>query len=220
MCRLLAVSCPRPFPTRAFLEPFAELCRRSPVYQGHGWGLALRAPGRRLAIHRDLRPVWEDDVSRFGTTTLLLAHARSAFRDEGIAIENNMPFFDGRYVFLFNGELQGVRLRESGRIGAEKVFNFIKRFGGGEGGAEAALRRATAILEKRCRYLRALNVIMSDGRAIHVGCRFNEDPDYFMMRYRPPAGSGGELVVCSEVFGDPAAWRPVGDGEVLTFPCS
>ena len=29
-----------------------------------------------------------------------------------------------------NGELQGVRIREEGRIGAEKIFNFIKQYFG------------------------------------------------------------------------------------------
>ena len=69
-----------------------------------------------------MRPIWEDDWRPPGRTTLLLAHARSAFRDEGIRVENNMPFHDGERGFIFNGELRGVRIRERGRIGAEKVY--------------------------------------------------------------------------------------------------
>ena len=33
--------------------------------------------------------------SRFGRTTLLLAHARSAFRNEALDVANNMPFVAG-----------------------------------------------------------------------------------------------------------------------------
>ena len=90
----------------------------------------------------------------FDRTTLLVAHARSAFRDEGIVVDNNMPFYDGERVFIFNGELRGVRLRETGRIGAEKVFNFIRLFDRGD--PLAAVRRALPIIERRTRYVRAM----------------------------------------------------------------
>ena len=46
---------------------------------------------------------------------------------KGIKIENNMPFTGGNYVYVFNGELRGVRIKEKGRIGAEKIFNYINR---------------------------------------------------------------------------------------------
>jgi len=36
-----------------------------------------------------------------------VAHARSAFEDKDIVVENNMPFTDGERVFIFNGELRG-----------------------------------------------------------------------------------------------------------------
>ncbi len=39
-----------------------------------------------------------------------------------------MPFYDDQFIFIFNGELRGVRIKADGRIGAEKIFNFIKRF--------------------------------------------------------------------------------------------
>ncbi len=83
---------------------------------------------RGWKFYKSINPVWQDDFSRFGKTSLLVAHARSAFEDRDIVIENNMPFFDGRTVFIFNGELRGVKIRAEGRIGAEKIFNYIRRF--------------------------------------------------------------------------------------------
>jgi len=223
MCRLLAIAARRPIDIQGHLQSFAEIARTSAVYQGHGWGLALLDENDSWTVYHDIRPVWEDDLSRFGPTKLLLAHARSAFRDEGIVVENNMPFFDGHCVFIFNGELYGVRIRQPGRIGAEKVFNFIKRFD--RHGRAKAIARAAEIIEKQSKYVRAMNLIISDGRTVHVASRFNEDPEYFTMWYRRSTeGAGGSdngaLVVCSQAWGDASDWRPVGNGEVLTFPCS
>ena len=161
MCRLLCVHSQRPFAIEPHLDVFAAISRDSREYQGHGWGCAWLEDGE-WRLHRDIRPVWEDQRNRFGETTLLLAHARSAFRDEGICVENNMPFDDGRRVFIFNGELRGVRIREAGRIGAEKVFNYVKRFDRGD--MHEALERGLAVIEKRTRYVRAMNVILASGR--------------------------------------------------------
>ena len=127
MCRILWVRSEKPIEITDHLKHFASISRDSNEYQGHGWGCAWIENGL-WKIYRNIKPVWEDDLSSFGTTNLLLAHARSAFRDEGIEVENNMPFFDGKKVFIFNGELKGVRIREQGRIGAEKIFNYIKYF--------------------------------------------------------------------------------------------
>ena len=130
-----------------------------------------------------------------GETTLLLAHARSAFRDEGIRVENNMPFTDGRHVFIFNGELRGVRIRERGRIGAEKVFNYVKRFDRGD--MHEALERGLAVIGKRSRYVRAMNVILASAGRVHVACRFAEDPGYFQMWEHE---AGGVRIVCSDPY--------------------
>ena len=43
-----------------------------------------------------------------------------------------MPFTNGDRVFIFNGELRGVRVKADGRIGAEKIFNYILRFDKGD----------------------------------------------------------------------------------------
>lgn len=192
MCRLLAVCSPQPFDLDRYLEPFAEIARTSSEYQGHGWGCGwMTSTGWRL--YHGIDPVWEDPSPPRGYTRLLVAHARSAFRDEGIEVCNNMPFFDGRSLFLFNGELRGVRLKEKGRIGAEKVFNFIKRFEHGD--MAEAMRKGIGIVERRTRYVRAMNIIIADAQAIHVTNRFNDSPDYFRMHV---SDSPERLVVCSD----------------------
>ena len=127
MCRLLWLRAEHPVDVSVHLAPFARLWQESTEYQGHGWGCATLA-GDQWRLHHSLSPIWEDDLTVFGETRLFLAHARSAFRDEGIAIENNMPFTRANEVFIFNGELNGVRIREEGRIGAEKIFNYTRRF--------------------------------------------------------------------------------------------
>ena len=197
------------------LTAFAQLARESPEYQGDGWGCAwIDADGWR--VYRDISPVWEDAAAPSGRTTLLLAHARSAYRGEGIRVENNMPFLDGERAFIFNGELHGVRIREQGRIGAEKVFNFVKRFDDGDMGR--ALERGLAAIEKRTRYVRAMNLIVADAsRRVHFATRFNEDPDYFRMHAARGDGVG---ILCSAPYPDPdgrRTWTPVANGAIGTF---
>lgn len=190
------------------LRPFAELAMNSREYQGHGWGCASLAGGR-WQTYRDIRPVWEDDLSQFAPTTVFIAHARSAFRDEGIAVENNMPFSDGESVFVFNGELNGVRIREHGRIGAEKIYNFIRRFDSGD--KLAALTRGTEIIARRTRYVRAMNIVLAHGASAWLATQFNEAPDYFQM-YRTTRGP--LQLVCSEPFPGERGWSPIANGTV------
>ena len=210
MCRLLCVHAQLPFAIEPHLDVFAAIARDSREYQGHGWGCAWLEDGQ-WRLHHDIRPVWEDRRDCFGETTLLLAHARSAFRDEGICVDNNMPFGDGRHVFIFNGELRGVRIREQGRIGAEKVFNYVKRFDRGD--MHVALERGLSVIEKRTRHVRAMNVILASPARVHVSCRFAEDSDYFQMRERE---SGGVRVVCSDPYPGTTGWTRIDNGAVLT----
>jgi glutamine amidotransferase len=217
MCRLLAVQSNEAISVGCHLRDFAAIAKNSKEYQGHGWGCAYRVRDG-FRVHKDIRPIWESELPSLPPTTMLIAHARSAFRDEGIAVENNMPFTDDdeKTVFAFNGELRGVRIREEGRIGAEKVFRFAKRFE--ELGWEKALLKATAIIEKRSEYVRALNVVLSDGVRVYASSRFNEDPEYFTMYYR--RGADGAAVVCSEPLPmfPRREWSPIANGEVRTFP--
>ncbi|HMS16109.1 MAG TPA: hypothetical protein PKA37_04655 [Planctomycetota bacterium] len=212
MCRLLAVRTTTPVPVEEHLQSFALVAKQSKEYQGHGWGLSLWRHGA-FETHRSIRPIWEDDLSPFGTSDHFLVHARSAFRDEGIVVDNNMPFTDGQRAFIFNGELNGVRIRSNGRIGAEKIFNYIKQFDKGD--FLVALRRGTEIIEARTQRVRAMNIIVSDGQKFFTTCRFAEDPDYFTLWMRKRRD---ELVICSQPYlSESGTFEPLTNGTLEAY---
>jgi predicted glutamine amidotransferase len=181
MCRLLMLRRDGGFDPRPVLRRFRDRCRGSIEYQGHGWGVAFRA-GSEWTRYRSLTPIWDDALELPRAVDFIVAHARSAFRNEGIATENNMPFYRGNTSFVFNGELRGVRLRVPGRIGAERVFELVLARDGGD--LSEALVSTDRLLRARSRYVRALNIALTDGARIYAHCRFNESPDYFTMYYR------------------------------------
>jgi predicted glutamine amidotransferase len=203
MCRLLAVRSQDAFSPAPYLEKFAFIAKNSKEFQGHGWGCAWLDPGGLWQIYRNIRPVWEDDFSSVPSTTLLVAHARSAFEDKDIMVENNMPFSDGKAVFIFNGELRGVKIKEEGRIGAEKIFNFIRRFDNGD--PLGALKKATGIIRNRTRHIRGMNIIMAKERMIYLSTYFQGDPEYFTMHCK----ENRELILCSEPFPSEQGWRTI-----------
>lgn len=209
MCRILCVHGRAEFDIAEQLKAFADIAENSREYQGHGWGYSCRRDDKWFHYH-DISPIWEDPTAHLGRTTLLIAHARSAFRDEGIAVENNMPFYDADNVFVFNGELRGVRIKADGRIGAEKIFNFVKRFDKGD--MQAALTRGTDVIHKRSRYVRAMNIIMASPQGIHVASSFGEDPEYFQMSV---AQTNERLTICSAPLARCGVWA---DSSWLTFP--
>lgn len=216
MCRLLLVRGDAPFDPVPHLRHLAAIARDSREYQGHGWGCAWRTDGAWQLYH-DIRPVWEDpglgERAHFPRTRALVAHARSAFRDEGIVVENNMPFTDGPRVFAFNGELRGVRIKEEGRIGAEKIFNYVKRFDRGD--LAQAVVRGTEVIERRSRYVRAMNIIVADRSQAVASCHYGEDPEYFQLRR---ASVDGLDIVCSETYPGHAGWARMDNGETVALP--
>jgi len=211
MCRILFASSDKPFSIRALLKPFAKLSRDSREYQGHGWGFACLDKGKWQLYH-NIKPVWEDKLSSPIETTLLLVHARSAFRDEGIVVENNMPFSDGKSVFIFNGELRGVKIKSEGRIGAEKIYNYIRRFDKGD--QTAALAKGVDIINKRSAYVRAMNIVMSDGVQHSLSTHYGEDPDYFQMHRKT---TDNMQLVCSQPFAGESDWQPIENHSTISL---
>lgn len=210
MCRLLAAVSRQPQAISPHLAQLARIARNSKEYQGHGWGCAWIEDGR-WRVYRDIRPIWEDSIDRFGRTRFLLAHARSAFRDEDIVVENNMPFIDGPHVFVFNGELHGVRIREEGRIGAEKLFRFIRRFDRGD--MLAALKKSIPIVQRRSSYVRAANIVIGDGEKLYLHSSYREDPEYFTLHMKKTAD---EALVCSERYApETEGWSSIRNGEFM-----
>jgi glutamine amidotransferase len=208
MCRLLTVKSPIPLAIGPYLTAFANIAKNSREYQGHGWGCAYLDSAGHWQFYHHIMPVWEDDLNRFGETCLLVAHARSAFEDKDIVVENNMPFFDGRTVYIFNGELRGVKIRENGRIGAEKIFNYIRRFDKGD--TRRALTKAIGIIKKRTRRIRGMNIIMVNDSGIFVSSYFTEDDSYFTMSYR----EGDELIICSDPLPFENNWQSIANDSV------
>jgi predicted glutamine amidotransferase len=213
MCRLLYVNSKNNFAIKEYLTRFAEVSRNSREYQGHGWGCAFTENGSWKYYH-NVNPIWEDDFSSFGSSSRLMVHARSAFKDEGIAVENNMPFNDDNYVFIFNGELRGVKIREEGRIGAEKIFNYIKRFDRGD--AEEMMRRGTGAIIKRSNYVRAMNIIFSARNSSYVFSLFNEDPDYFTMYSWRDSES---VIICSDKLSGSNGWDSIENNSLTELKC-
>ena len=211
MCRLLTIKSETPFAIAPHLKQFAEIAKNSKEYQGHGWGCAYLDASAGWQFYKNINPVWQDDFDQFGKTRLLVVHARSAFEDKDIVIENNMPFFDGRTVYIFNGELRGVKIREAGRIGAEKIFNYIRRFD--EGDTRQALVKAVGIIRKRTRYIRGMNIIMANNQGIFVSSYFTEDEAYFTMHYR----EGRELVICSAPYPAENNWQKIANDSVRVW---
>jgi len=211
MCRLLTVRSQTPFDIQHHLDNFAAVAKNSKEYQGHGWGCAYLDETAGWKFYWNINPVWQDDFSRFGQTTLLVAHARSAFEDRDIVVENNMPFFDGRTVFIFNGELRGVKIQEEGRIGAEKIFNYIRRFD--RGNTRQALEKAVGIIKKRTRAIRGMNIIMVNAAGIFVSSYFTEDDEYFTLRYREDR----DLVICSAPYPDAKNWQRIANESVRVW---
>ena len=203
MCRILYARCATQFPIAEKLARFAELSRDSREFQGHGWGCAWYTDDGWHQYH-DIQPIWEDNLGQFGSTRLLLAHARSAFRDEGIVVENNMPFSDDESVFIFNGELRGVRIKAEGRIGAEKIYNYIRRFDKGD--KCAATAKAVDIIKKRSTYVRAMNIILSDGEQSCLSTSYSEDAEYFQMYQKHESGLH---LICSQPFAGDRGWTRI-----------
>ncbi len=203
MCRLLYVKSKDLFEPEEFLGKFAEISKNSKEYQGHGWGCAYRENGI-WKFYKNINPVWEDNFKQFGSCDILIAHARSAFQDKDIIVENNMPFYDDKYIFVFNGELRGVKIKEDGRIGAEKIFNFIKRFD--SDGMLKALGRGVEVIKKRTGYIKAMNIIIAENDKAYLSTFHSEEKEYFTMHYKREKDT---IVLCSEKFPFEDGWEKI-----------
>lgn len=213
LCRLLYVNSKKEFSIADYLKKFAEIAKQSREYQDHGWGFAFFQNGK-WQYYKNIKPIWEDDLTQFGKSKRIIAHVRSTFNDEGIVVENNMPFYDDEYIFIFNGELRGVKIKEEGRIGAEKIFNYIKRFD--KGSTKDALQKGTGIISKKSSYVKAMNIIMTDDNAAYVYSQFNEDDKYFTMHRKILDET---IVVCSDPFAGEADWEPILNNSLTEYKC-
>lgn len=213
MCRFLLVKSQQEIEIFPFLEKFAFICKKSKVYQGHGWGLAgWKKEG--LFIHKSIKPVWKDSLCKFGQASFFLVHARSAFMNRDIMLKHNMPFWDGKYLFAFNGELRGVKLKARGETGAEKLFSLIKTFENGNGNLASGIRNSIQAIKSRTRRIKAINLVISDLKTIYLYSYFTEDPDYFTLYFRKEAGI---LAISSEPLPEINHWERIENDKMEVF---
>ncbi len=212
MCRILFAQEDIPFNISKYLLPFASMCRASKEYQGHGWGFSYLV-NNQWVTSKKLVPIWDSTFPNTIRTKRIIIHARSAFENKHITIENNMPFGDEDEIFVFNGELRKVKLNVEGRIGAEKIFNFIKRFK--KQGYARAIKRAADIFQQRSEYIRALNIIISETNRTFVYSDYNEDAEYFTLYQLI---EDDKKIVCSQrlmSLGD--AWQDIATKTIKTI---
>ncbi len=192
MCRILFAKENKRFNVNKYLLPFSEMCMESKEYQGHGWGFSFFENNNWKTL-KQITPIWESELPDNIFSTQLVVHARSAFEDKGIVIENNMPFGNEKTVFTFNGELRKTKLNIEGRIGAEKIFNFINRLK--KDNYADAIERAVKIIEKRTEYIRAMNFIISQKEETYIYSDFNEDENYFTLQQLK---DDKNILICSQ----------------------
>jgi len=219
MCRLFGVQAERPVVTGPWIRAFAERCRESREYQGHGWGVAWWN-GAEWERYRSLLPIWEDDFEPPAAVSVIV-HARSAFRNEGIEIENNMPFIEDGSAFAFNGELHGVRLSVPGATGAARLDHLYRKFrDAADGDALAALTRLDGVVARRSERVRALNVVAAGGPELVLNTRFAEDEvDYFTMYTADLPGQPARMVTSERVSvgGIEPAWVSLPNGSTCAL---
>ncbi|MFX0062184.1 MAG: class II glutamine amidotransferase [Candidatus Hermodarchaeota archaeon] len=212
MCRLLYIRSNSPITISTHLRAFAQSVKLSKEYQGDGWGIFYLNPSNEWSSHVEITPIWKSNFNQFPKTKLVIAHARSAFLGTDICIENNMPFWDGRYAFIFNGELHGVKIRADGKIGAEKIFNFIKRFNQTNNILQA-IKKGITIIENRSDYIKAMNIIIADKEHAYLSTFFNEDPAYFTM-YEMITD---DLLILSSIPYFDADWIPISNKTIKVY---
>ena len=203
MCRLLYVKSKNTFAIKDHLAKFADIAKNSKEYQGHGWGCVYLDQGE-WKLYKNINPIWEQDFNRFESTTTLIAHARSAFQETNIHTDFNMPFIKGDNVYIFNGELHGVKIKETGKSGAEKIFNYIFRFY--QGDIPKAIHKAVNIINKRSRYIKAMNFIIANKKRAYIYSQFHEDPKYFTLHWKKRSD---ELIISSEMYPGENNWEKI-----------
>jgi glutamine amidotransferase len=122
-----------------------------------------------------------------------------------------MPFFQEPYLFLFNGELRGVRIREEGASGAEKIFRYIRKVQ--DKGMYDALRRGSEIIQKKSLYVKAMNILIADPERFYIRTFYSEQEDYFALRWK----ADPDLVIVSsqEYPDDSRGWGIIPNGACI-----
>jgi glutamine amidotransferase len=81
------------------------------------------------------------------------------------------------------------------------------------GDAGAALQQGVALIKQRTRYVRAMNIIMTDRQRFYVSTAYAENPAYFHMVVK----QGPVLVICSEPLPGETGWRAIANHSFHVF---
>lgn len=204
MCRFLMFKSKKAVKPDRLLSDFAKMCKNNSVWQGDGFGVAWMLDDRSWMLDKSLKPVWEDGekFKKIPATRLLVVHARGAsFSHQRGNIDFNQPYIDDSICFVFNGELYGVKLNAEGKIGAQKIFNLLKR---------TSLERVGNLLRKNSKKILGMNIGFIKGDSINVRCDYDEQKDYYTLRYYI---SDDLVMICSEQIGN-YKWKSMKKGEI------
>jgi len=189
MCRFLLVKSKNLIKPKNLLTQFAKMAKKSKAYdgdwQGDGWGISFVDSKNNWQCHKSLSPIWEDlnIFTAFPKTKTFVVHARSAsFPNQKGNITFNQPFINGKYSFVFNGLLKGVRLPNiPGNIGAEKIWYLLKQELK-ENNLKEALKKTKELLLKNSKEIFALNIGLATPKKIYSLCFFTKYPKYYQLR--------------------------------------
>lgn len=214
MCRFLMIKSKDTFDTVTHLENFSELCRNSEEFQGDGWGVCYLS-GIEWKCFKSLKPIWEEHTrfKKIPKTKMLIVHARSAFQDKGPDPEFTQPFVDDNLVFVFNGEISGVRLKAIGKNGAQKIFSLVKtQLKSSDWNVKDALEQTTSLIEKYSSNIKALNIGISDKDKLVALCKYTERDKYFGLHYF----DGDLKIICSKPY-KPYNFKNVKNNEIVVL---
>lgn len=202
MCRFALVKTTIPEKPQEILNSFSEMAEvsRAPDddIQGDGWGISWRQ-NNEWERYSSINPIWEsrNEFTSPPETNLFLIHARSAsFNKDKDNISYNQPYTDGKYAFVFNGLLKGMRYPRplAGNIGAQKIWTLLQEFLG-QNSTEVAIKKTVAELNKYAREVQALNLGLSDGERLYAYCQFAKNDDYYTLHANQ---SSEKIIVSSE----------------------
>lgn len=222
MCRFLIVKSKDQIDTQSLLQDFALMCKKSRTAdgdrQGDGWGVAWINEADDWEFSKSLKPIWRD-TDRFvkiPKTKMLVAHARSAtFPNQKGVIEYNQPFVDGKFCFVFNGHIGGVKLPQKveGKIGAQKLWNLLKTSIEKGDRLPKALEEIRDLVKSNSKNVLGMNIGLTDGKTITATCNYSQNEDYFSLRHFTNKAIS---IVCSEIISD-YKFEKMRQGQILAL---
>jgi predicted glutamine amidotransferase len=219
MCRFLIVSSEKEIDPQPFAEGFADVCQKSIAPNGDkqedGWGVSWIENHKWKTIH-SLSPIWEDrDIFlHIARTTKLVIHARSAtFPKEKGILSYNQPYAIGKYCFVFNGALFGVRLGKpvSGEIGSQKIWSLLQDELASYSLPDS-INRVKDFLEKNSKEIIALNMGIVTKESVSVLCKYSKETEYYTLHYH----KSDFQIICSEKLPE-FSFTPMKNDEVFSI---